>query len=180
MKTNKTPMIKLNSEEYIYLDKFRNKVTLTKLNDGSFKKVTQTNRSTDFEFLGDTYSYSMLDCSKMIKEYWENSHSERYLVQDRYNRLFHYRYDEEMNFDGGADREDILWTFVENEADSDQLTHAGNLSLLREPFVAADETDWVSAHEYVDSQFVEGLKTSKWSGIKSTILSIKTCFSRRY
>jgi len=117
MKTNKTPMIKLNSEEYIYLDKFRNKVTLTKLNDGSFKKVTQTNRSTDFEFLGDTYSYSMLDCSKMIKEYWENSHSERYLVQDRYNRLFHYRYDEEMNFDGGADREDILWTFVENEAD---------------------------------------------------------------
>lgn len=37
-----------------------------------------------------------------------------------YGRLFHYRYDEEMRFDG-PDREDILWTFVESEK-SDELS----------------------------------------------------------
>ena len=48
-----------------------------------------------------------------------------------------------MNFDGGPDREDILWTLVADEIDSERLIHVGNMSLLSEPFVAADETNWV-------------------------------------
>ena len=64
-----------------------------------------------------------------------------------------------MNFDGGPDREDILWTLVADENDSEHLTHEGNMSLLREPFVATDETNWVAAHEYVDQPFIDKLNS---------------------
>jgi len=169
----------MNTEDIVTRDKFGNKVTLTKLNDGRYKKTTQTNKNTQFEFLGDTYSYDMLEMSDTLEVYWDNYHSDRKLVKDKYNRLFHYRYDEEMNFNGGPDREDILWTFVTDKTDSDQLTEVSNLSLLREPFVAADENNWVAAHEYVDSTFVEGLKKSKWLGLNSIINFIKTYFRKR-
>ena len=169
----------MNQDDTVTRDEFGNKVTLTKLNDGRYKKTTQTNKNTKFEFLGDTYSYDMLEMSDTLKVYWDNYHSERKLVKDRYGRLFHYRYDEEMNFDGGPDREDILWMLVANERDSDQLSQVGNMSLLREPFVAADEADWVAAHEYVDSKFVEGLKKSKKFGLHSILNFTKTYFSKK-
>lgn len=161
MRTKKININKLKSEECIYYDKFRNKVIITRLPDGRYKKTTQTNKNAEFEFLGDTYSYEMLVMSKTLMVYWDNYHSDRKLVKYTYGRLFHYRYDEEMNFDGGPDREDILWTLVTEEADSEQLTHVGNLSLLREPFVAADETNWVAAHEYVDKSYVDKLNPSE-------------------
>jgi hypothetical protein len=129
----------MNDKDIICRDKFGNKVTIIKLNDGCYKKTTQTNKNTEFEFLGDTYSYDMLGLSYTLKVYCDNYHSDRKLVKDKFGRLFHYRYDEEMNFDGGPDREDILWTLVADEKDSEQLTHVGNMSLLREPYVAADE-----------------------------------------
>ena len=49
------------------------KVTLNKLDDGTFHKVTQTDKVSDFEFPGDTYSYSQLDGNlecheKLVKE----------------------------------------------------------------------------------------------------------------
>ena len=157
----------------VFYDKFGNKVTLTKLNDGRYKKTTQTNKNTEFEFMGDTYSYDMLERSSTLEVYWDKSDSYRKLVKDKYGRLFHYRYDEEMNFDGGLDREDILWTFVADEIDSKQLTHVGNMSLLREPFVAADETNWVAAHEYVDKRFIDKLNSSNKFSVKQLINFIR-------
>jgi len=68
-----------------------------------------------------------------------------------------------MNFDGGPDREDILWTLVADEIDSERLIHVGNMSLLSEPFVAADETNWVAANEYVDQPFID--KLNSWNKI---------------
>jgi hypothetical protein len=149
------------NNEVEFKDKYGNKVTINELNDGSFRKVTQTNKNSEFEFLGNTYSYTLLNSARLVKSYWERSHSERYLVEDKYGRLFHYRYDEEMNFDGGRDREDILWTLVADEKDSDELSKKSGMFLLRIPFVAADENEWTSAHEYVDKQFMEQLKDTK-------------------
>lgn len=159
----------MNKDDIVTTDKFGNKVTLTKLNNGSYKKTTQTNRNNKFEFLGNTYSYSQLNSSSKKKEYWNSYHSERYLVEDMYGRLFHYRYDEKMNFDGGADRVDILWTFVTDENDSDQLAEVRMLSLLREPYVAGDETGWMAAHEYVDQHSVDNLGLNKKFSIKHLI-----------
>lgn len=152
--TMKTPvkLPKGDEEEISYQDQFKNMVTITKLKDGNFDKVTQTNKNSDFEFLGDTYSYGLLNSAETVKVYWESYHSKRSLEKDKYGRLFHYRYDEEMNFDGGDDREDILWTLVANEADSDELSQKSGLSLLREPYVASAETNWVAAHEIMEKQ----------------------------
>lgn len=136
-------------DEITFLDQFQNEVTITRWADGTFKKVVQTNKNSNFEFLGAIYSYNLLNFSETIKVYWENYHSKRSLVKDKYGRLFHYRYDEEMNFDGGDDREDILWTFVTNEDDSDALSKKGGVGLLREPYVASAETNWMAAHEMV-------------------------------
>lgn len=160
------------------LDKFGNKVSITELNDGSFRSVTQTNKDSDFEFLGNTYSYTLLNSARLVKRYWETSHSERSLVEDKYGRLFHYRYDEEMNFDGGRDREDILWTLVADEKDSDELSELRGMSLLRTPFVAADETEWTSAHDFADKQFVKDLSDSEHSGLNSLLNSIKSIFGK--
>jgi len=163
----------MDKDEMVFYDKFGNKVTLTKLNDGRYKKITQTNKNTEFEFMGDTYSYDLLERSSTLEVYWDKSDSYRKLVKDKYGRLFHYRYDEEMNFDGGPDREDILWTLVVDEIDSEQLTHVGNLSLLREPFVAADETNWVAAHEYVDKRFIDKLNSSNKFSVRQLINFIR-------
>jgi hypothetical protein len=168
----------MSEEKIHYRDKFGNKVTIYTLTDGSFRKETQTNKSTEFEFLGDTYSYRIICASRHIKEYWETSHSVRSLVKDKYGRLFHYRYDEEMRFDGDADREDSLWTFVQDEKDSDQLTSVGNLSLLREPYIASDETDWVAAHEYVDKHFVNKLTQADKFSIKPLMHFLKAILHR--
>jgi len=143
---------KVDEQEITYQDKFNNMVTVTKMKDGNFDKVTQTNKNSDFEFLCDTYSYDLLNTAETVKVYWESYHSKRSLEKDKYGRLFHYRYDEEMNFDGGDDREDILWTMVADEADSDELSQKGGLSLLREPYVASAETNWVAAHEIIEKQ----------------------------
>ncbi len=152
--TMKTPakLPKGNEKEISYQDKFKNVITIRKLDDGNFDKVIQTNKNSNFEFLGDIYSYNLLNSSEIVKVYWDNNHSERRLVMDRFGRLFHYRFDEEMNFDGGDDREDILWTLVANEADSDELSQKGGLSLLREPYVASAETNWVAAHEVFEKK----------------------------
>ena len=131
--------------------KFNNKVSITKYDDGTFSKETQTNKRSDFEFLGDTYSYHLLESSEVLKVYWDESSSERRLVQDKYGRKFHYRYDEEMNFNGEDDRVDILWTLVADETDSDDLSRQSGLSLLREPYVASAETNWVAAHEFLQA-----------------------------
>lgn len=151
MKTDKQDF---TENEFFTHDSFGNKVEILKLSDNRYKKVTQTNRHSRFEFLNSKYSISILESAGDIKTYWDEYHSVRKLVQDCYGRLFHYRYDEEMNFDGGDDRVDILWILVADEKDSDELSNnSSSLSLLREPYVAADETGWVAAHEYT-----EGLK----------------------
>jgi len=43
------------------------------------------------------------------------------------------------------------------------------MSLLHEPFVAADETNWVAAHEYVDQPFIDKLNSMNKSSIKPLI-----------
>lgn len=103
--------------------------------------------NTEFTFLGNAYSIPSLLKTQVLKTYWETSHSERKLVRDKYGRLFHYRFDEEMSFDDRPDREDYLWVLVTDEKDSDSLTELNNLSLLRPPYIAADETGWVGVHE---------------------------------
>ena len=163
-----------DGDEVTWQDRFRNKVTVNKLNDGTFRKETQTNKNSDFEFLGNIYSYKLLEGSETIKIYWENSDSERKHVKDKYGRLFHYRYDEEMNFDGGDDSVDILWTLVGDEKDSDDLSTQGGLSLLREPYVASAETNWVAAHEYSETGFTNKKSHSKGISVKSVISFLKS------
>jgi hypothetical protein len=136
-------------------DDFGNKVTYLKMNNGQFNKTTITNDSSFFNFLGDKYSIGILSYASTIKVYWENNHSERSLVRDQFGRLFHYRFEEEMNFDGGEDRIDITWTLVTDEKDSDELAHnSSSLTLLREPYVCTDENHWAAAHEYVNNKNV--------------------------
>lgn len=150
--TNSIKLPTGDEREITFHDQFQNKVTITKLANVTIKKVTQTSKNSGFEFLGDTYSYALLDSSEVLKVYWSSYHSERQLIKDKYGRLFHYRYDEEMNFDGDDDREDILWTRVADEADSDELSQKGGLGLLREPYVASAENNWVAAHEIIHEQ----------------------------
>ena len=161
-------------------DRFINEVTITKLEDGTGFKVTQTNKHSDFEFLGNTYSYPLLEASETIKVYWDNPASERKLVKDKYGRLFHYRYDEEMNFNDGDDRVDILWTLVACEKDSDDLSSQGGLLLLREPYVASAETNWVAAHESSEPDFSNKLSRSKGKSIKSVISIIKSLWIKKF
>ena len=168
----------MSDEDIVYKDKFNNKVTISQLNNGDFKKLTQTTKFLNFDFLGQTYSFKILDSSSVVKVYWDEYHSERKLIRDRYGRLFHYRYDEEMNFGGGSDREDFLWTFVLDEEDSDKLSEKSGLALLREPFVAADETEWTAAHEFVDSNFVERIRIPDNISLKPLINFIKNKFNR--
>ena len=110
-------------------------------------KIKTTMIKTEFAFLGNSYSILILLQAQVLKTYWETSHSERKLVCDRYGRLFHYRLDEEMSFDDRPDREDYLWVLVTDEKDSDSLIKLSNLSLLRPPYIAADENGWVGVHE---------------------------------
>ena len=100
----------------------------------------------EFQFLNNDYSLLILFQAKTLKTYWATSHSERSLVRDKYGRLFHYRFDEEMSFDDRPDREDYLWVLVADEKDSDSLIELNNLSLLREPYIAADENGWVGVN----------------------------------
>ncbi len=104
---------------------------------------------TKFKFLDNTYFHLTLLQAQVLKTYWETSHSERKLVKDKYGRLFHYRFDEEMSFNDRPDRIDYLWVLVTDEKDSDSLIEVNNLSLLRPPYIAADETGWVGVHETV-------------------------------
>lgn len=134
-----------------FKDIFGNPVTITKYNDGRFEKVIQTERKLDFEFLENTYSFNVFNSSETLKVYWDNEHSKRSLIRDNYGRLFHYRYDEEMSF-SGLDRLDSVWTLVANEADSDELAGKDGMSLLRLPFVATDETNWMAAQERITSE----------------------------
>jgi serpin B len=163
-----------NVGQTTWQDKFKNTITVYKLNDGTFRKETQTNKHSDFEFLGDIYSYHLLEASETIKVYWDRSDSERKLVKDKYGRLFHYRYDEEMNFTGGDDRVDFLWTLVADEEDSDDLSSQGGLSLLREPYVASAETNWVAVHEYSETGFTNKKSRSKGRSVKSVISFFKS------
>lgn len=149
----------MEEDKIVTQDKYGNKVTISKKSDGSFYKVTQTNNKSKFIFMGDTYSYELLYSSSTEKSYWYRDNSERELVQDIYGRLFHYRYDEDMRFDG-PDREDILWTFVESEEESDKLSECWGLSLLNVPFIAGDETGWMSVHEYIDQKNLDDLLAS--------------------
>lgn len=149
---------KLAENKIVVQDLYGNKVTITPKKDGSFEKVTQTNNQSNFIFMGQTYSDGILYTSKTEKVYWTGEHSERKLVKDMYGRLFHYRYDEEMRFDG-PDREDILWTFVESEEKSDELAECSGLFLLNPPFIAGNETGWMCAHENVDQKYLDDLLT---------------------
>lgn len=147
---------KLAEGKIVVQDLHGNKVTITPKKDGFFEKVTQTNNQSNFIFMGQTYSDGILYSSTTEKVYWMGKHSERKLVKDIYGRLFHYRYDEEMRFDG-PDRKDILWTFVESEEKSDELAECSGLFLLNPPFIAGDETGWMCAHENVNKKFIDEL-----------------------
>lgn len=98
----------------------------------------------------DNYSYDFLNLSEELKVYTHSYHIERQLVKNKYGRLFHYSYDEEMSFCGGDDREGILWKLVTNDANSDELSRKGGMGLLREPNVVPAETNWVAAHEFIE------------------------------
>lgn len=107
---------------------------------------------TAFEFLGKKYVLSDLKYARILKTYWEHSHSERTLIEDQYGRLFHAMYEEDIRFDGGNDRVDYIWTLVENKADSDILQEEGRFTLSRPPYIAADETGWVAVNETPNSR----------------------------
>lgn len=138
-----------DKSEGVSMDKYGNNIEIITMNDGKKRQVVRTNKTSNFVFMGDTYSYLFLCKSDVLKVYWENHRSERKLVKDIYGRLFHYCYEEETNFNDGPDREDILWVYVADERDSDNLAEKRSLSLLRNPCVCADESNWVAAHENI-------------------------------
>ena len=105
------------------------------------------NLTQSFTFQVKPYSFSTLMHAKTLKMYWERDKSERKLIIDEYGRLFHYSYEEEMRFEDSPDREDYLWVLVADEEDSDSLTSQSGLSLLRTPFIAADETEWFNVED---------------------------------
>lgn len=100
-----------------------------------------------FTFFNKEYTLSLLQQTKVLKTYWDRSHSKRCLVQDKYGSLFHYGFEEEMRFGGDDDREDYLWIAVADEQESDALSQLSGLSLLRPPYIASDKTGWVGVHE---------------------------------
>ena len=169
-----------NGDKTTWKDRFNNKVAVSKLEDGTFCKETRTDKHSDFEFLGDIYSYKQMDSSTTIKVYWDNYHSQRKLVKDKYGRLFHYRYDEEMDINGGDDRVDILWTLVTGENDSDDLSGKGGLSLLREPYIASAETNWVAAHECLKSDFTDKINHSQGISFKPAISFLKSFWLQNF
>lgn len=99
--------------------------------------------------MGNSYSWSYLRSLDSIKSYVDNYHQQIALCKDKHGFLLLYFYDEYMNFSGDNDREDYLWVLVENEADADELAEAYRLERLREPYIAADENDWMAAHQFV-------------------------------
>lgn len=141
----------MNPVDIVFRDKFGNRGCINELKDGGFHKTTHTNRYTHFEFLDKKYSIRLLNAATIEKVYWEKRHSERKLVKDRYGRLFHYCFEEVLNYDGGADREDYLWILVSDEKDSDHLSSMKGISLLRPPFVEADESEWTAAHNIINN-----------------------------
>ena len=98
--------------------------------------------TTNFKFLGKLYSLNDLKFASVRKTYWEESHSERTLIQDKYGRLFHFLLEEDIRFDGGPDRVDYIWILVENEKDSDTLKDKHRLTITRPPYIVADESGW--------------------------------------
>jgi hypothetical protein len=130
-------------------DVYGNDIEIINRTDGTIIRTTKTNKQTEFIFLDDVYSIEQLRASVTIKVYWDRNHSYRTLVKDTYGRLFHYRWDEETYFDGD-DRLDILWILVADEQDSDLLSkNESDLDLLRTPYIATCETNWVAAHEEI-------------------------------
>ncbi len=96
----------------------------------------------EFQFCGDTYTVNTLLEACTMKVYHESYHLERKLIKDCYGRLFIYNYEEEMRFDGDNDRVDHLWVLVRDIRDADNLAENSRLLMMREPFIAADESGW--------------------------------------
>jgi hypothetical protein len=143
--------MKQKDDKLNFHDQYKNEIKIYQRSDGSFHQETQTNKSVDFNFLNKSYSYGILNSSQEVKSYWETDHSERKLLKDKYGNLFHYCYEEEAAYGGGDDRVDILWVQVKDEKDSDTLSEKRYTSLFRDPYVVSDETNWVAAHETIDS-----------------------------
>ena len=125
------------------------KVEYTKQKDGTTLKCTQTDENSDFEFLGDTYSISVLNCTSVVKIYAESYHEEVKLVKDQFNRLFIYAYREEMHFDSGKDRIDNKWSLVSSIQDADLVVKDNNTIWGRIPSVYLSEEGHVHVQEYI-------------------------------
>jgi hypothetical protein len=135
------------------MDKFGNEFTDSHFANNRIERCTQTERGKNFEFLNDIYNWGMLWGLSIVKVYEDDYHYKIKLYKDSYGRLLLHFYEEEMNFDG-PDREDFLWVSVKDEADADNLATVGSFSRLREPYIAASEGTWMSAHEMVNSQMI--------------------------
>jgi hypothetical protein len=126
-------------------DKYGNPVTIRQYANGNSEKVTRTGDSSQFEFLGNTYSLAILRRNKDLKVYWRSNDSDAVLQRNVYGRLLLYFYDDwEMD-----DRTDILWVVVADEADADKMIKEPRLSRLRIPFIAGDGRGWMSASEFI-------------------------------
>jgi hypothetical protein len=123
--------------------------TIERIGD-EWVKITQTDTSSEFGFLGNIYTRKILNQNQIVKTYERDNHHEVLLQRDKYGRLLLYFYDEEMRFDGGDDRVDHLWVFVKNKADAEKMATVGKLSRLRIPYIAGDETSWMAVHQYLN------------------------------
>ncbi|MDR1170784.1 MAG: hypothetical protein LBK97_08135 [Prevotellaceae bacterium] len=139
-------------DEIQWKDKFGNPLFIERRGN-EFVKITRTNQRSDFMFLGDVYSYDILSKNTGIKTYYNEYHNKAFLQRDIYGRLILYFYDEEMCFDG-PDRKDLLWLFVKDEADADEMSKVGKLLRLCKPYIAGNETDWMVAHQFVVTEAV--------------------------
>jgi len=140
----KTPR---NREKIETTDAYGNRVEIIHYEDGSTKKTTFPDSGAFgyFEFLGDTYSKSILRACEDVKVYYRDNKMERVLKCDRYGRLLLYFYDDW----GMDDRIDELWKVVTDEAEADEFVNVYRLDRLLEPYIAGDGGNWMAAHEWI-------------------------------
>lgn len=136
-------------EEIKSKDRFGNEYTDIHMSDGQIQRCTQTSRGKEFEFMGNSYTWSYLRSLTLMKNYVDEYHEQIMLFEDKYGLLLLYFYDEYMNFSGDNDREDYLWVVVKDENDADELAEVYRLKRLRKPYIAADENGWMAAHQFV-------------------------------
>lgn len=139
----------MEEDKIVTQDKYGNKVTISKKSDGSFYKVTRSNMCPNLFFM-DTYSYELLYSSSTEKSYWYRDNSSRsharWLMADFFIIAMMKIWDLTVLIEK-------TYFGLSLKAKKNQINclNVGIIS-LNVPFIAGDETGWMSVHEYIDQK----------------------------